>query len=262
MGRMHADGGGRSTVRAAAICVLALVLLATLAPGLSAGTITAVFLTPASGASLSGVVTVQAEGHDTAPYLRNGYFRLGTHYSTLVAQAPAPGVSSLAFSIDVDTTTEPNGATTLYALFDEGMGYGDSAAAMIPVTIANPPTTDLRVADLRVQQSGAEQRVRFTLVNEGNTQAPSFETRVEYQYNGVWTLVSFTRVPLAAFSTRPVEIAWSGPFLGDFPIRVVADAKGEIAETDEGDNRADALAVWWTSAPAQDLRRPTPPRVG
>lgn len=247
-------------MRAAAVLVLA--LSAVLAPGLSAGTITATFLSPAAGASLSGVVTVQAEASDSAPYLRNGYFRLGTHYSTLVAQAPAPGASTLGFSIPVDTTLEPNGATTLYALFDEGMGYGDSAAAMISVTIANPPTTDLRIGDLAVQQSGAEQRVRFTLVNEGNTQAPPFETRVEYQYNGVWTLVSFTRVPLAAFSTRPIEIVWSGPFLGDFPIRVVADAKAEVAETDEGDNRADALAVWWTSAPAQDLRRPTPPRVG
>lgn len=204
---------------------------------------------PAPGSTVQGMLRVVATA--TAP--------TGAPVTAMEFVFPgrtiAAAYTGAAWVADVDTTLVRNGAGALVAKATAG---GRTGFVSVPLTVDNPPTTDLRVGALA---SGAPQnsfgvppststRVTLAVVNEGNTGAPSSTARLEYQYKGTWRLFGVVSGAIPGYASLERTVTWTPPAgaVGEFPLRAVLDSTGQVVETDEANNVATATVAAWTDA--------------
>lgn len=225
---------------------------------------TVTITSPASGASVSGVVTVTgtvAPGDTTVA-------RVEIRLDNAVTWIPAT-LDGTSWSYALDTTQDlANGAHTIKARAVSTAGSLSSEAA-VSVVFANPTTFDLTVASASGNTGqSTTATVTYTIRNDGNTATSTVRVRLEYFYQGEWRFaneVNEGSVP-AFTTTGPRAMAWTsntgtaegrGTFVGRFDVRVTVDATGVVAETDETDNVRGATAAFVTNGIAGiDLRDP------
>lgn len=200
---------------------------------------------PAADDTVSGTVTVSGSASHATETIRAVEISLGGAYVT----SAFPALDG-TWSATVDTASRPNGATTLAAR--AVTSPTDLAAeTSIGVTVSNPAKVDLRALQLTGSTTGIlGATLTYRVDNAGNSASGPFGVAFEYFYKGTWRPAGgFTHASLPAFSETTGNFPWnSGLHVGRYPIRIVLDPAGAVAETSETNNVAEGTAAWFTSA--------------
>jgi plastocyanin len=242
----------------------ALAALLLLPPALAGvGALSSVAITsPADGAQVAGVVTVQgtAESGEGITHVH-----LQVDGGAFEPADTLTGGNPRAWTKAVDTTGLLNGPHTLTAR--ARTGGGEFVFATITVFVSSGADTDLRAVSLE-GGTGVIVPLRLTAANDGGTGLVGVVALFEYRYKDTWRTIGTTSGDIPAYSTAVLDVDWVAPGLvGRFDVRGTLDPEDAVGETDEGNNVALGEVAFVTSdiegidvldPPVAD---PTPPRT-
>lgn len=150
----------------------------------------------------------------------------------------------VAWALPLDTLPLVNGPHVITARATTRSGFVSEAT--LDVYVGNAERHDLVVDSVTGTDGVASTSITFAIENRGNVVASGWRASVEYLEAGAWrTILDVDVGSLGAGETDSRTVTWDGGGLavGEFQVRVVADALDHIEETDESNNeQATAVA--------------------
>lgn len=199
--------------------------------------------TPADGQSVDGTFT--ASGTATHPMgIDTVHVTFGgtTEAATLTADE-VETATTVAWTVDFDTTAVPNGAERLRATAVST--DGGEASAEVDLVIDNPPWVDLVAVSMQSETDLLSSHLIAHVTNDGNIGAAGTVFVFEYSYKGAWRPIGTVQQDLAAFEAATVLFEWpSDGKIGAFEVRLRIDPEGQHDETDTTNNEATTEAAF------------------